>query len=62
MGLERFIRMNVVFVPLLLAGAYVFYESIPLLVWYVGVGYVTFAVVLVLAWGLSKLSLALESS
>ncbi|WP_049926018.1 hypothetical protein [Halopiger goleimassiliensis] len=62
MGLERFAKVNVVLVPILLALAYFYYESIPLLLWYVGVAYVTFAAIIVLTWGLSKLSLATESS
>ncbi|NGM67544.1 hypothetical protein G6M89_00735 [Natronolimnobius sp. AArcel1] len=62
MGLERFIKANLVVVPLLLAAGYAFYGSLPVIIVPFGVAYLTFVGLLSFAWGMSKLSLVLESS
>ncbi|APW99704.1 hypothetical protein CHINAEXTREME_18860 [Halobiforma lacisalsi AJ5] len=61
MSIARFVYANLVFVPLLVAAAYVFYESLPVIAVPLVVGYLTFVFLVSLAWGLSKLSMALES-
>ena len=62
MSIKRFVQLNVVLVPLLAIGFYLFHESVPLLVLPFGVGYVTFALLISAAWGLSQFSLSLRSS
>ncbi|ELY60769.1 hypothetical protein [Natronolimnohabitans innermongolicus] len=62
MGIARFVRVNLVLVPLLAVGGYLFYEWLPLLVLPLGVGYITFTIIITLAYGLSKASAAIGSS
>ncbi|WP_293028389.1 hypothetical protein [Natronococcus sp.] len=60
MGLERFVRVNAVLVPILVAGGYLLLDHIPLLIWFFGVAYVTFATFICLLWGLSVASLKIR--
>ncbi|MDQ2050162.1 hypothetical protein RBH26_06655 [Natronolimnohabitans sp. A-GB9] len=62
MGLERFIRVNLILVPLLVVGTYLFWESLPILVLPLLVGYVTFTALLTGAWVLSHVSMSIRSS
>ena len=62
MGLERFVRVNLVLIPALLVVGYLFVDYLPLLFLPLGVGYITFATLICLAWGLSKASLSVGSS
>lgn len=61
MGLERFILYNLVLVPILLGIGYRFSESLPVIILPLGLGYITLVVLLTFAWGMSRLSLAMES-
>lgn len=61
MSLERFIQVNLVLAPLLLGAGYLYYESLPVIVLPIGLSYLCFVVVLGFAWGMSRLSMALES-
>ncbi|WP_440765922.1 hypothetical protein [Natronorubrum sp. DTA7] len=62
MGIERFVRVNLVLVPALAIAFYLFADRLPLILLPLGVGYLTFAVLISLAWGLSRLSLSRRSS
>ena len=61
MSLERFVRVNLVLAPLLVAAGYLFYESLPVVIVPFGVAYLTVVLVLSFAWGMSRLTLALDS-
>jgi hypothetical protein len=61
MGLERFVRVNAVLVPILVAGGYLLIDHIPLVLWFFGVAYVTFATLICLLWGLSVASMKVRS-
>ena len=61
MGLERFVRLNLVLVPVLVVVAYLFADYLPLLVLPLGVAYLTFATAICLVWLLSKASLRFRS-
>ncbi len=61
MSLERFVRVNLVLAPLLVAAGYLFHESLPIVVVPLGVAYLTVVLVLSFAWGMSRLTLALDS-
>lgn len=62
MGLQRFIRVNLVLVPVLAIATYLFWDSLPVLVLPLLVGYVTFVGLITAAWALSKASMAIRSS
>lgn len=62
MGLERFIVANLVCCPILVAVGYLSYESLPVVVLPLGVGYVVFVALLAFAWGMSRLTHRLGSS
>ncbi|WP_440769743.1 hypothetical protein [Natronorubrum sp. DTA28] len=62
MGIERFVRLNLVLVPVLAVTFYLFADYLPLILLPLGVGYLTFAVLISLAWGLSQLSMSFRSS
>ncbi|OVE85640.1 hypothetical protein [Natronolimnobius baerhuensis] len=62
MSLERFIKANLVVVPLLLVAGYVFYEWVPVIAVPLGVAYLTFVGLLLFAWGMSTLSLRFEDA
>ncbi len=62
MGIERFVRLNLVLVPVLAVTFYLFADYLPLILLPLVVGDLTFAVLISLAWGLSQLSMSLRSS
>ncbi|SDJ94179.1 hypothetical protein [Natronorubrum texcoconense] len=62
MGIERFVRLNLVLVPVLAVAFYLLADYLPLILLPLGVGYLTFAVLISLAWGLSQLSMSFRSS
>ncbi|AGB36992.1 hypothetical protein [Natronococcus occultus] len=61
MGIERFVRINLVLVPALILAGYLFADSLPVLVLPLGVGYLTFALLICFGWGLSVASMKLRS-
>lgn len=65
MGLERFVRVNLVLVPTLIAAGYLLHETevyeIPMILFVVGVAYVTFAALIIGAWALSRASMSYRS-
>ena len=46
MALERFVYLNLVLVPVLIAAGWYFFESLPLFLFVLGVAYVTFATII----------------
>ena len=54
MGFERFVYLNLVLVPALVIGGYLYGGSVPLVLFVLGVAYVTVAVLLSGAWILSR--------
>lgn len=61
MSLDRFVKANLVLCPLVVAAGYLYYDSLPIVALPLGVAYVTFVVLLTFAWGMSHLSLAMDS-
>lgn len=62
MSFERFVRLNLILVPTLVIGGYLFRDSIPLLLFVPAVGYCVFAALISLAWMLSRLETAGENA
>lgn len=62
MGFQRFVLLNLVLVPALVIGGYLFGGTIPLALFVLAVGYCTFAVLISLVWGLSQISAVGEDS
>lgn len=56
MDLQRFVLLNVILVPAIVLAMRRYLESIPLLLYVVGVGYVTFASLISVVWVLSTVS------
>ncbi|MDG5820360.1 hypothetical protein [Natronococcus sp. A-GB7] len=60
MGLERFVRWNLVLVPALLLAGYLFIDYLPLIALPLGVAYITFATLICVVWALSVVSLKIR--
>ena len=54
MDLERFVYLNALLVPALVIGAYLYGGVVPMILFVLGVGYVTFALLISVAWALSR--------
>ncbi|SDQ47801.1 hypothetical protein [Natronobacterium texcoconense] len=61
MSLERFVHANLVLAPLLVAAGYIFWDSLPVLVLPLGVGYLTVVALLSFAWFMPRLTTAVRS-
>jgi hypothetical protein len=61
MSLERFVKANLVLVPVLIAAGYLVGDQLPLLFLPLGVAYLTFATLICLVWGLSVASMKIRS-
>lgn len=57
MSLERFVKANLLVLPVVLAVGYLYLGSLPVIVLPFGVAYVTISVLLTFAWIMSRLSL-----
>ena len=55
MGLERFVRLNLILLPVLVIGGYLLRDSITLILFIPAVGYCIFAGLITLTWLLSQL-------
>ncbi|AFZ71748.1 hypothetical protein [Natronobacterium gregoryi] len=61
MSLERFVYANLVLAPLLVVGGYLFWESLPVLVLPLGVGYLTVVALLAFGWVMPRVATAVRS-
>ncbi|ARS91647.1 hypothetical protein [Natrarchaeobaculum aegyptiacum] len=59
MSLERFVKANLLVLPIVLVVGYFYLASLPVIVLPIGVAYVTASVLLTFAWIMSRLSLRL---
>ena len=62
MDLERFVYLNVLLVPAIVIGAYLYGGTVPMILFVLGVGYVTFALLISVAWTLSRAEASRDGS
>ncbi|WP_339104493.1 hypothetical protein [Haloterrigena salinisoli] len=62
MGLERFVRLNLILLPVLVVGGYLLRDSITLIMFIPLAGYCVFAGLITLTWLLSQIETIGENS
>ncbi|QRV16117.1 hypothetical protein [Haloterrigena salifodinae] len=62
MGLERFVRLNLILLPVLVTSGYLLRDSIPLILYIPVAGYCIFAGIICFTWLLSQLEMFGQNS